>query len=54
MITILIIILILVALGGLPRGEQPIHPYGYYPSGIATIIVIILLILLLQGRSLHL
>lgn len=47
--TILLIILILLVVGALP-----VYPYsagwGYYPSGGAGLLVIILVILLLSGR----
>jgi hypothetical protein len=47
--SILIVILILVlVLGGLPQWGY--HSYGYYPSGLGTILVIILVVLLLSGR----
>lgn len=49
MITILLIILIVLMLGGLP-----VYPYsrnwGYYPSGIFTLLLIILIVLMLTGR----
>jgi hypothetical protein len=49
MITILLIVLILLAVGALPT-----YPYsrnwGYYPSGGAGLILMILLILLLMGQ----
>jgi hypothetical protein len=47
--TILLVILLLVLVGGLP-----VYPYsqgwGYGPSGIVGVLVVILLILLLTGR----
>ena len=47
--TILLVILILLLIGSLP-----VYPYsagwGYYPSGGAGLLVIVLLILLLSGR----
>lgn len=47
--TILLVILILLLIGALP-----IFPYsagwGYYPSGGAGLLVIILIVLLLAGR----
>jgi uncharacterized protein DUF3309 len=45
---LLLIILIVLLLGGLPTWGY--HSYGYRPSGIVGVIVIILLILLLTGR----
>ena len=47
--TILLVILVLLLIGSLP-----VYPYsagwGYYPSGGAGLLVIVLLILLLSGR----
>jgi hypothetical protein len=47
--TILLVILILLVIGALP-----VYPYsagwGYYPSGGAGLLVIVLIILLLSGR----
>ena len=45
---ILLIILILILFGGLPRWGY--HSYGYGPSGIVGLILIIVLILFLLGR----
>ena len=47
--TILLVVLVLLLIGALP-----IYPYsagwGYYPSGGAGLLVIVLLVLLLAGR----
>ena len=45
---ILLIVLILLVVGGLPTWG--FHSYGYAPSGIGGLILIILLVLLLTGR----
>jgi hypothetical protein len=45
---ILLILLILLLFGGLPRWGY--HSYGYGPSGIVGLILIIVLILFLLGR----
>ena len=45
---ILLIVLILLLFGGLPKWGY--HSYGYGPSGILGIILIIVLILFLLGR----
>jgi hypothetical protein len=45
---ILLIVLILLLFGGLPRWGY--HSYGYGPSGIVGTILIIVLILFLLGR----
>jgi len=47
--TILIVILILMLLGALPRWNHSTN-WGYGPSGGIGLIVIILIILLLMGR----
>ncbi len=47
--TILLIILVLLVIGALP-----VYPYsagwGYYPSGGAGLLLVVLLVLLLAGR----
>ena len=45
---ILLIVLILLVVGGLPTWGY--HSYGYAPSGIGGLLLIILLVLLLTGR----
>ena len=45
---ILLIVLILLLFGSLPRWGY--HSYGYGPSGIVGTILIIILILILLGR----
>lgn len=47
--TILLIILILVLIGALPRWPYS-RDWGYYPGGAVGLIIIILLILILLGR----
>jgi len=47
--TILLIILVLLVLGALPTWPYS-RNWGYAPSGLAGLIVVILLILLLTGR----
>ena len=49
MSTILIIILILILVGVLPTWPHS-RSWGYAPSGILGVIVIVVLILLLNGR----
>ena len=49
MLTILMIILILMALGALPTWPYS-SGWGYYPSGGLGLVVLILVILLLLGR----
>ena len=46
---LLLIILILVLLGALPAWPHS-RSWGYYPSGITGIIVLVVLVLLLTGR----
>lgn len=43
-----LILLVLIVFGGLPTWGY--HNYGYAPSGIGGVILIILIILLLTGR----
>lgn len=47
--TVLVIILILVLVGALPRWPHA-ATWGYGPSGLVGIIVVVLIILLLMGR----
>ena len=45
---VLLIILLLVVFGGLPNLR--FHSYGYAPSGIGGILLLVVLVLLLTGR----
>jgi hypothetical protein len=47
--TILLIILVLVVIGALPSWPYS-RGWGYYPSGIVGLIVLVLIVLLLMGR----
>jgi Sec-independent protein translocase protein TatA len=48
---ILIVILVLLAIGGLPNwGYMSGYNYGYAPTGLFGLIVLVLIILLLMGR----
>lgn len=47
--TILIIVLLLLVIGALPTWPHSKN-YGYFPSGIGGIILVIIIILLLTGR----
>jgi Protein of unknown function (DUF3309) len=47
--TILLIILILILVGALPTWPHS-QGWGYFPSGIVGIVVVVLLIMLLTGR----
>lgn len=49
MLTILVLILLLMALGMLPAWPYS-RGWGYYPSGGLGLVVLILVILLLLGR----
>lgn len=49
MLWIIVLVLILLAIFGAP-GLAVQHSYGYYPSGLLTIVVIVLVVLLLSGR----
>lgn len=45
---LLLIVLVVLVLGGLPNWGY--HQYGYGPSGIGGLLLIILIIMLLTGR----
>ncbi len=47
--TILLIVLILVLIGALPSWPHS-RSWGYFPSGILGVVVLILIVLLLMGR----
>lgn len=49
MITVLVVILLLVALGALPSWPYS-RSWGYYPSGGLGLVVVVLVLLLLLGR----
>jgi hypothetical protein len=49
MITLLVVILLLIALGALPTWPYS-RSWGYYPSSGLGLVVLILVILLLLGR----
>ncbi len=49
LMTILIVVLILALIGGLPTWGYS-RSWGYAPSGILGVIVVILLVLWLMGR----
>lgn len=48
LVTLLIIILVLMLLGAIPRWPHS-RNWGYYPSGGVGLVLLILIILLLQG-----
>jgi Protein of unknown function (DUF3309) len=51
MLIIPLIVLFVLAIGGLPTwGYNRDWGYGYYPHGIVSLILIILIVLLLVGR----
>ena len=45
---LLLIVLIVLLMGGLPNWGY--HSYGYAPSGLVGVVVIVALVLLLTGR----
>lgn len=47
---ILLVLLLLVVFGGLPQLGVWKHGYGYGPSGIGGLLLIILVVLLLLGK----
>jgi hypothetical protein len=48
MYLVLFILLIVFLLGGLPRWGY--HQYGYAPSGIVLVLLVVLVVLMLTGR----
>lgn len=48
MIWVLVLVLLLMAIGGVP--SFGLHSYGWGPSGVVTLIVVVLIILVLTGR----
>jgi hypothetical protein len=49
MLTILLVVLVLMALGAVPRWPHS-RGWGYYPSGGLGLIVVVLVLLMLAGR----
>lgn len=49
MFTILLIVLILLLIGAVPAWPYS-RGWGYYPSGLLGIVLIVLIVLLLTGR----
>ena len=49
MLTILVVVLVLAALGALPSWPYS-RGWGYYPSGSLGLILLVLVVLLLTGR----
>jgi len=47
--TILLIIIVLALVGALPTWPYS-KEWGYYPSGIVGLVVVVLIVLLLMGR----
>ena len=45
---VLLILLLLIVLGGLPN--LGLHSFGYAPSGVGGILLLVVLVLLLTGR----
>jgi hypothetical protein len=45
---VLVIVLILLAFGGMPAWGY--HPYGWYPSGVVVVLVVILVLFMFSGR----
>jgi len=45
---VLLIVLLVIVLGGLPTWGY--HDYGYAPSGLGGVLLLVILILLLTGR----
>ena len=49
LVTILIVVLLLMMVGALPRWNHS-HSWGYRPSGGLGLLLVILIVLLLAGR----
>ncbi|MEO8682162.1 MAG: DUF3309 domain-containing protein [Vicinamibacterales bacterium] len=49
MMTILLVVLVLMLLGAIPAWPHS-RSWGYAPSGVLTIVVIVLLVMALTGR----
>lgn len=47
---ILLVVILVLVFGGLPQAGLWRHSYGYAPSGILGIVLIVVLILFLMGR----
>ena len=47
--TILIVVLVLVLIGALPTWPYS-RTWGYYPSGVAGLIILVIVIMLLTGQ----
>ena len=47
--TILLVLLILIVIGALPTWPHS-SGWGYYPSGLGGVLLIVLIVLLLTGR----
>jgi len=49
MLTIVLVVLVLMALGAIPAWPHS-RSWGYAPSGLLSILVVVLLVLVLTGR----
>ena len=45
---ILLLLLLLIVVGGMPN--MGLHSYGYGPSGVGGVLLIVVLVMLLTGR----
>ena len=48
--TLLLIVLILLLVGGLPQVSGTWHNYGYGPSGVLMVVLLVVIVLVLAGR----
>jgi hypothetical protein len=48
--TVLLIVLIVLLLGGLPQVSGGWHNYGYGPSGVLMVVLLVVIVLVLAGR----
>lgn len=50
LLTILLVILLLMVIGALPRWPHSAR-WGYGPSGVLTVVLVVVLVLMLAGRA---
>ena len=48
-LVVLLVLLILLTVGGVPHWGYP-HRWGYYPSGIGLMLIILVIVVLFYGR----
>jgi uncharacterized membrane protein YdcZ (DUF606 family) len=48
--TVLLVILVLLLLGAIPRPGAYNEGWGYWPGGLLSVLIVILIVLLILGR----